>query len=206
MPKTATGPAEPRKGAERASKGSAEVAPGFIPTPERVSQFLERKTNEVMAQMTSVKGREQLFTELLKHEADLKKVDPKFNREEFRHQLNLVGETLSQKEKFLKTAQSPEKKGLFRRAWEKVKGFAKKHPVVTTLIVLALIAGGTGGAFYLTGNWELFLTKTGLAKIIGSAKAAKELIPPTPVTPELPGGGMLEVPPPISPPDLGIPT
>jgi hypothetical protein len=189
------------------AKKGVEMPNPFVPTPERVSQLLELKTDAVMQQMQSVEGREALYQNLLEHADHIKtEIDPRFDPERLRPQLELAGETLSQKERFLKATQAPEKKGIFRRSWERVKGFAKKHPIVTTLLVLALVAGGTAGAFYLTGNWELFLSSTGLKKILQGMKAGRELIPPTPQTPQLPDGGMFEIPPGTTPPDLGIPT
>lgn len=183
----------------RQPKEVAEIPRRFIPTPERVSQYLEMNSQEVTAQLESVDGRDRVYQNLLQHETDLRKLDPGFNPEELRRQLDLVGDTLSQKKRFLEQVQAPEKKGLLRRAWESVKGFAKRHPIVTTLLVLALAAGGVATGFYLAGKWELLMNATGLSKIFGGVEAAKELIPPTPPTPPLPGGGIFEVPPPTSP-------
>lgn len=177
-----------------------EVPRGFIPTPERVSQYLEMNTDEVMALMTTVDGRQRLFDNLLEHEEDLRTLDPTFHPEVLREQIDLAGETLQQKERFLKDVQSPEKKGLFRRAWEGVKGFAKKHPIVTAVLATALAAGGVAAGFYFTGNWELLMTSVGLDKIFGAAETAGELAPVTPVTPPLPGGGVLDIPPPMPSP------
>lgn len=185
---------------------SGEQLRPFIPTPERVSQYLELKTDEVTAQMKSVEGRQELVRQLLEHEEDLKNDHADFQPELLQTQLDEVGNALTANELYLQDIQSPEQKGMFRRAWESVKGFAKAHPVVTTLLIASLAAGGVAGGFYLTGNWELLMATTGLSKIFGAAEAAGELVPPTPLTPPLPGGGVFEIPPPISPPDLGIPT
>ncbi len=179
------------------------LKPRFVPTPERVSQYLEKNTEQVMTEMTSVEGRTKLFQDLLKHQKDLMKIDPRFNPEDLQRQLDLVGETLGQKQRYLKDVQSVEKKGVMRRTWDKMKGFAKKHPVVTTLLVLSAAAGGVAAGFYLAGEWELLMASTGLQKVFGSAEAASELIPPTPMTPPLPGGGVFEVPLPESPADIG---
>src|SRR3989338_2778612 len=97
---------------------------------------------QVEAQLARVGGREELYQNLLEHEDDLRETYQEFNSTDLREQLDLVGDTLEQKKRYLEDVQSPEKKGLFRRAWEKVKGFAKDHPIVTTLLVLALAAGG----------------------------------------------------------------
>ncbi|OGJ62668.1 hypothetical protein A3C37_02760 [Candidatus Peribacteria bacterium RIFCSPHIGHO2_02_FULL_53_20] len=192
---------------ETFSGRGVEVVAEFIPTPERVSQYLEMDHEQVLAELRSVEGRQRLHQTLVEHEADLRTLYPTFNPESLQSQLDLVGETLSEKERFLRDAESPEKKGMFRRAFESVKGFAKKHPVVMTLLVAALAAAGVAGGFYFTGNWELLLNSIGLEKILGGAKAAEELLPITPPTDILPGGGIFEVPPPASPvPGTGIPT
>lgn len=160
-------------GSDKQKKGSLEMAKKFIPTPERVSQFLERKSDEVRAQLSSVEGRKQLTQELLKHEAAIKKLDPSFNAKNLEKQLELVGGELKSKEKFMKDVQSPEKKGFFRRSFDKVKGFVKKHPVVTVLLVLALAAGSVAGAAYLAGGWEALIAKVGLGHLYGAGGAAE---------------------------------
>ncbi len=194
---------QPEKGKE---DRDVETPRHFIPTPEAISQYLENiKVEEVAKLLASVEKRREVYDRIMEHEEDIREFDPSFDAEQLRTQLDLVGETLQQKQRFLEEVKSPEKKGLLRRAWEKVKGFAKRHPVVTTLLVLALAASGVAAGFYLTGNWELLMTKVGLDKILGGAKAAEELIPPTLPTEPLPGGGIFEIPPPTSPTDLGTP-
>ncbi|MDD4628957.1 MAG: hypothetical protein PHE68_06270 [Candidatus Peribacteraceae bacterium] len=186
-----------RTGSEGAKKGSEALQP-FKATPEVISQFLELKVDEVLIQMKSVEGREALFAKLMEHEEHLRKIHD-FNPEELRRQLEVAGEVIEAKEKYMKDATSPEKKTLFRRAWDRMKGFAWNHPVVTTLLVLALIAGGTSLALYATGNLELVATKLGLGKIFSGVEATGEMFPPVPVTPIPPGAGELGVPPPITP-------
>jgi hypothetical protein len=175
-----------------------EKLPPFKATPEVISQYLELKTDEVVAQMKSVEGRQQIFDTLMQHEKELRKAHS-FQPEELHRQLEVAGETVVAKERFMKDMKSPEKKGLFRRAWEKVKGFAKNHPIVTSILVLALAAGATAGVLYLTGNLEFVATKLGLGKIFSGAGAAGEMMPPTPPTPIVPGAGELSVPPPANP-------
>lgn len=152
--------------------GSPEVPRKFVPTPERLSQYLERKAEVVNTQLTSVEGRKLISAELLKHEADIKKMDPSFDPKQLDHQLELVGETLRQKQRFMTDVKSPEKKGFFKRAWEGVKGFAKKHPIVTTLLVLAAATAAVGGAAYLVGGWEALLAKVGMGHLYGPAGAS----------------------------------
>ncbi|MDD5470109.1 MAG: hypothetical protein PHO92_04925 [Candidatus Peribacteraceae bacterium] len=184
-------------GSEGTKKGSETLSP-FKATPEVISQFLELKIDEVLAQMQSVEGREELFAKLMEHEEHLRKIHD-FNPEELRRQLEVAGEVIDAKEKYMKDVQSPEKKTLFRRAWDKMRGFAGKHPVVTTLLVLALLAGGTSLALYASGNLELVATKLGLDKIFAGADAAGDLFPPVPSTPIPPGAGEVGIPPPINP-------
>lgn len=187
-------------------KSGIEVPKKFIPTPERLSQYLEMNIQEVASSLQSVAGRQMLYQKLMEHELDLLKIDPSFNAAFLREQLELAGEVLHQKERYLQDIQSPEKKGMFRRAWEKMKGFAKRHPIVSVLLILALLAGGTALTLYATGNLELVATKLGLGKILGAADAAGEMMPPVPPTPIPPGAGELAVPPPANPiPGAGAP-
>ncbi|MFA6038960.1 MAG: hypothetical protein WCV62_03480 [Candidatus Peribacteraceae bacterium] len=191
---------------EKAGIETPEVRP-FQAQPEVLSQYLENvKADEVEAMMKSVEGREKLVDMLGTHAEDLQEAHG-IDLKELREQIDLAGETLEQKERFLQDVQSPEKKGLFRRAWEKVKGFPRKHPVVTALLAVAAIAGATAAGFYLTGNWELLLSKiAGLGKALKAMGASGELIPPTPNTPPLPGGGVFEIPGGSPTPGLDIPT
>ncbi|MFA6259059.1 MAG: hypothetical protein WCX29_00425 [Candidatus Peribacteraceae bacterium] len=179
-------------------KGDIDAPRPFVPTPERVSQYLEMSIDEVAAALKSVEGRQRLFESLLRHEDDLRVLDPQFEPAVLREQLDLVADVFHEKERYLLDMQQPEKQGAFRRAWERVKGFAKRHPVVTTLLVAALVASGVAAGFYVTGNWELLLTKVGLDKILGGAEAAGEMMDPTLVTPLPPGAGELAVPPPAT--------
>jgi len=184
-----------------------EAPKSFVPTPERLSQYLEMNVAEVDAALRSVEGRENLYNRIVEHEEALREIYPNFNADGLREELELIGEVLRQKQEYMKEVASPEKKGLFRRAWDRVRGFTKRHPVVTTLLVVAGLAAAVAGGFYLTGNWELLMASTGLSKIFGSAKAAGELMTPTPPTPMVPGAGELTVPPPAAPiPGAEFPT
>lgn len=186
-------------------KGTAEQVKPFVPTPERISQFLELETEQVAAQMQSVEGRRQLFDDLMEHEEDIRETHSDFHPELLREQLNDTGEALAAKSLYMEEVKSPENKGFFSRAWDSVKGFAKRHPVVTGLLATAVVAGSVAAGFYFTGNWELLMTSTGLNKVIGAADAAGKLAPATAPTGALPGGGLFEIPSPVSPPDLGSP-
>ena len=134
---------------EMMGNDAAEQQREFLATPERVSQYLELRTDEVAAEMKSVEGRRNLYKQLMEHEESLRKDHKDFNPEELQKQLDLAGETLNANEKYLDDVQSPEKKGMFRRAWESIKSFPRKHPVVTTILVAAAAAGG----LYLAWNY-----------------------------------------------------
>ena len=112
--------------------------------------------------------------------------------------IDLNVEQLKKKEGFLKKMLK-----LPGRTLKATLGLMKRHPVISVLILLALAAGGVATGLYFTGNLELFLTKVGLGKILGGAEAAKELLPLTPGTEALPGGGIFDIPKPPSPPGFG---
>jgi hypothetical protein len=130
-----------RRAPDAGKRKSVEVMQPFIATPERISQYLELKTDEVITQLKSVEGRKKLYAKLMEHEADLRKIH-KFDPKELEKQLETAGKTLLAKERYVKDVKSPEKKGLFRRVWESIKSFPRKHPIVTTILVLAAAAGG----------------------------------------------------------------
>lgn len=100
-------------------------------------------------------------------------------------------------EKFLEQANTPEKKNLFRRGWEGIKNFAKKHPYVTAALVAAMVAGGVAAGFYFAGEWELLMSTLGVNKVKDILSAVRKLAPVTPNTPLIPGGGMYDIPPPL---------
>jgi len=143
----------------------------FIPTPERLSQYLELKGDEVAVQLKSVEGRQRLFDKLMEHEEELQKIHA-FDPAELRRQLDVAGETIVAKEAYMKDVSSPEKKGMFRRMWEKVKSFPRKHPIVTALLILAAAAGG----MYLI--WQ-YMPVPVPNPMEGAAGAASELAPST---------------------------
>lgn len=119
-----------------------EIVPEFIPTPERVSQYLAMDHEQVLAELRSVEGRQRLVQALKEHEQELRVLYPTFSTESLESHLDLVGEMLAEKERFLAATESPEKQGIFRRVWESVKAFPKRHPVITSLLVVALLAAG----------------------------------------------------------------
>lgn len=69
--------------------------------------------------------------------------------------------------------QSPEKAGMFQRAFESVKGFAKRHPVVTTLLAAAAVVGSAAAGYYLAANIEAAAAQLGRGHLFGAEGAAE---------------------------------
>ena len=133
---------------QQGSSGSERPA-HFVPTPERVSQYLDLKTEEVEAQMKSVEGRTALFTQLMAEREALHRDHDAFDPEVVRLQMEAAGEALAANERYLQDIRSPEKQGLMRRVWATVKGFPRKHPIVTLLLASAAVGGVAGYLGYL---------------------------------------------------------
>lgn len=152
-----------------------EASSRFVPTPERLSPYLERNGAEIEAQLASVDGRDQVYQEMMKHEAELKKLDPSFDPESLRRDLDLVSDTLTEKKRFLTEVEKPERRSIIRRAFDRIKAFPRKHPIVTVLLVLAAATAAVGAAAYAAGGMELLLAKLGIEGISGFAAAAKKL-------------------------------
>jgi hypothetical protein len=150
---------------------SLERPPVFIPTPERLAPYLGNlKVEEIDTQLRSVDGRRSIFEQLKENEHALKQdLNGSFRPELLEEQLHTVGETLAANDRYLAEMHKPERQGLFRRAWETVKRFPRKHPVVTTIGLLALLAGGVAGGLYLSGYFQL--AQAGVA-----AEAIKDFI------------------------------
>jgi hypothetical protein len=171
-----------------------EVKNEFIPTPQRISEYLELKTDDVEAQMKSVEGRKALYEQLLTHEDSLRQNHENFDPMALQTQLDNAGEALSANERYLQQVRSPEQKGMFQRAWETVKGFPRNHPVVTAVLAAATLAGGVAAGFYLTGNWEMLMTSVGLATRSATADIGGGMPVLEPTLPPLPGAGTGAIP------------
>lgn len=127
----------------------SEIVRPFFPTPESIERYLPPRKAEIRAQLTSVEGQEQLFAQLMQRQDDLRKAHPDFQPELLRQQLAETGEALKANAQFVEKMKSPEQQGMLRRAWETVKKFPGRHPVITTLLLVALAAGGATYMGYL---------------------------------------------------------
>ena len=68
------------------------------------------------------------------------------------------------------SAESGEDRGFWGAAWDKLASLPKKHPIITTLLVVAGTAAAIAGGFYLAGELEWLLAKIGLAAQAGATK------------------------------------
>jgi hypothetical protein len=96
----------------------------------------------IIAELQTVKGRDRLFEEFMKHEDQIRQEHPDFDPDILREQIDAQGEMRLAKRGLLEDANTPEKKGIWKRAWEAVKSFPRKHPFITTALILAAVAGG----------------------------------------------------------------
>ncbi len=168
-----------------------EVLSHFVPTPERVSQYLELDHEQVLASLESAEGRKQLYESLMEHEQDLREIDPSFNPERLRSDLDLIAETLKLNEHYLEELEKPENRGIVGKTWDRVKSFAKKHPVATALIVVALVAGTVGGVLYMSGALEATQAGVAVEAIKTFFDGTKILNPPMGELPDFnPAGGV----------------
>ncbi len=155
-----------------AIRGGQERPLLFVATPKRVSELLKIKEEDVKTQMASVNGRESLLTELMKRQDEIP-LDHADVRTALKGQLDVAAEMLHAEQRYFADIQSPEKKGLLRRAWETIKGFPRNHPYVTALLAAFLLAAGAGYLGYLDFA-ALWARLRGLSLFGGAGGAATE--------------------------------
>ncbi len=83
----------------------------------------------------------------------------------------------------------------FKWTWESFK----QRPVLTTVGVAALAAGGVAAGFYLAGEWELLMSMVPGTAWTTASGATGELTGAAPVTDALSGAGMEGITPPAAP-------
>ncbi len=111
---------------------------------EKISELLQKdKRSEVFKRL--IKRREEIF--------------PGVEEQQLKDDLNTLSEYLDELDymqralvDYKRNNQSPEKAGMFRSAFESVKGFAKDHPVVVTLLAGAAALGGVYLAWSYLGS------------------------------------------------------
>jgi hypothetical protein len=124
-----------------------EAIPTIALSPERVGMALNLEADEVRAQLRSVEGRKSLLQELQSDPQRLASViDPDALRV-FESDMEMVQEDLAAEQRFLEAQKNPEKKGMFRRAWDTITSFPRKHPIITVTllgVVLGVVASYMG--------------------------------------------------------------
>lgn len=163
---------------------SADTSPEtLILTPEKISNLTGRPQEEVEADLRDVELREFLIASLQNNEhvrGHFEDVDS------LRSHLDLVHKTLEQKRSFFqKTGDALMWTG---KKIGQVLTYPIRHPFRTAMIA-ALGFAAVGAGFYMAGEWELFLTSTGLDKVAGYLGATGELVPPVAPTDIVPGAG-----------------
>ncbi len=125
----------------------SEVLPILRLSPEHVGDALNLEADEVRAQMRSVEGRRQLLQSLKNDPEKLAAVIDPNALMTFERDMDMVQQDLAAEHRFLEAQKQPEKKGLFRRAWDTITGFPRKHPIITVTllgVVLGVVASYMG--------------------------------------------------------------
>lgn len=135
-----------------------EVLPKIALSPERVGEALNLEADEVRAQLRSVDGRKQLLNDLQRDPKILASVIDPDSLEVFEQDMEMTEQDLKAEQQFLEAQKSPEKKGMFRRAWDTITSFPRKHPVITVTllgVVLGVVASYMGWlpAINFSGLW-----------------------------------------------------
>ena len=126
---------------------SPEVIPTITLSPERVGEALNLETDEVRAQLRSIGGRKKLLEDLQRDPQKLASVIDSDSLRVFEQDMEMTEQDLKAEKQFLEAQKNPEKKGMFRRAWDTVTGFPRKHPLITVTllgVVLGVVASYMG--------------------------------------------------------------
>lgn len=136
------------------SASSPEQLRPFVATPEKISQYLPLKAEEIKAEMISIEGRKMLVDQLLEQQDAIKKDHPDFQPEKVRDQLDMGAELLQAEDLYMKSIQAPEKKNLFRRVWDAITWLPRKHPIVTALLIAVALGAGASYMGWIPGiDW-----------------------------------------------------
>ncbi len=124
-----------------------EQIPTIALSPERLGKALNLEADEVREQLRSAEGRSKLLEDLQKDPKILAAAVDGDSVQMIREDLALSERDLQAEQNFLAAQKDPEKKGMFRRAWDTVTGFPRKHPLITVTllgVVLGVVASYMG--------------------------------------------------------------
>lgn len=135
-----------------------ETLPTIELSPERVAKALDLEHDEVLEQLHSVEGRKQLLADLQRNPELLASAINPDSLRMFEQDMEIVEQDLQAEQRFLEAQKDPEKKGMFRRAWDTMTSFPRKHPVITVAllgVVLGVVASYMGWLppFNFGGLW-----------------------------------------------------
>ncbi len=122
---------------------SPEAIPTIKLSPEKLGQALNLEADEVRTQLRSVDSRRQLLAELQKDPQKLASAIDADALSTLERDMELVQQDLAAEHRFLEAQKQPEKKGLFRRAWDTLTGFPRRHPIITVAL-LGVVLGVVG--------------------------------------------------------------
>lgn len=163
-------------------------APGRAPesgalTTEKISTFLGRSVEEVEADLANATKRQQLLQDLMRAPG----FTDRYGRDQaaVERRLDRTATMLQSKKGFLRKSIDAAT-GIVTWPFRKVGQMARwawnnpKKAIFYTALAAAGTVAATGAAFYLAGQWELFLANSGLNKVIALGKSAAQLIGLTP--------------------------
>ncbi|MFA7681986.1 MAG: hypothetical protein WCX61_03065 [Candidatus Peribacteraceae bacterium] len=171
--------------------------------PDRVElkeRIADMDAEHIAASLQSAEGQAELIELLTSQQDTFREAGVDFRPEELQSTVALVGATLKDEQDYdmlIRQAEgiettaaevqeaSEQQPGIFRRALNAVGGFAKHHPIVTSLLVAGLVAtaaiGSVALAAHLAGGWSALMTKVGLAAegaALGEVGGAMDVMEP----------------------------
>lgn len=158
----------------------SETLPILRLSPEHVGDALNLEADEVRTQLRSVEGRRQLLQELKNDPTKLSAAIEPDALTTFEQDMEMVQQDLAAEHRFLEAQKQPEKKGLFRRAWDTLTGFPRRHPIITVAllgVVLGVVASYMGWLPKIDfgGLWGGAQNMLGWKSATAAGEAAAEL-------------------------------
>lgn len=106
------------------------------------------EADEVRGQLRSIEGRKTLIAQLRSNPKAVEALEKGgYSMEALQRDLDLASADLAAEQRFLESQAKPEKKGLFRTAWDTITWLPRKHPIITVAllgVVLGAVASYMG--------------------------------------------------------------
>lgn len=134
------------------AKGTLEMPKPILRSPDEMNRMITQLEKEgydlkrLSAIGESVGDRKNLADRL-------KKMDPKLNGnvDGLIEDLGIYKVEIDRKHEWKEKKSAELPKGLLGRTWNRVKEFAKKHPIITSVAAIGLIAGAIATGLYMSG-------------------------------------------------------